>query len=66
MIDLVSLVFYEHGWRGVHVEPNDDYADKLRQARPDEEVIQFAISREAGEIVFFEIPETGLSTGEER
>ena len=28
-------------------------------------MIQSAISREAGEIVFFEIPDTGLSTGEE-
>ncbi|WP_207230949.1 FkbM family methyltransferase [Bradyrhizobium sp. Leo121] len=65
VIDSVSLAFYERGWRGVHVEPNDGYADKLRQARPDEVVIQSAISREAGEIVFFEIPDTGLSTGEE-
>src|SRR6478609_5853084 len=65
MIDSVSLAFYERGWRGVHVEPNGDYADKLRQARPDEEVIQSAISRAAGEIAFFEIADTGLSTGEE-
>jgi FkbM family methyltransferase len=66
LIDSVSLAFYEQGWRGVHVEPIDAYADKLRQARPDEEVIQSAISREEGEVVFFEIPDTGLSTGEER
>ena len=47
------------------MEPNSAYADKLRKARPDEEVLQLAISREAEEISFYEIPDTGLSTGEE-
>lgn len=65
VVDSVSLAFYEQGWRGVHVEPNDDYADKLRRARPDEEVFQVAISREAGTIKFYEIADTGLSTGDE-
>lgn len=65
VIDSVSLAFYERGWRGVHVEPNSDYADKLRKARPKEEVIQFAINRKAGEIAFYEVADTGLSTGEE-
>ncbi|HWK65515.1 MAG TPA: FkbM family methyltransferase [Rhizobiaceae bacterium] len=63
VIDSVSLAFYEQGWRGVHVEPNSDYADKLRKARPEEQVIEFAISREAAEIAFYEIDDTGLSTG---
>lgn len=65
VVDSVSLAFYERGWRGVHVEPIADYAEKLRTMRPDEEVIQTAIAEEAGEITFFEIPNTGMSTGDE-
>ena len=30
--DSVSLVFYEAGWRGTHVEPTPTYAAKLREA----------------------------------
>ncbi|WP_192244051.1 FkbM family methyltransferase [Mesorhizobium silamurunense] len=65
VVDSVSRAFYERGWRGLHVEPSADYAEKLRAARPDEEVIQTAIAREVGEITFFEIPNTGMSTGDE-
>lgn len=61
--DSVSLAFYERGWRGVHVEPTPSYAAALRTARPDETVIEAAVSVAPGPIRFFEIPETGLSTG---
>jgi len=63
VIDSVSLAFYEAGWRGVHVEPTPAYAEKLRTARPDETVIQAAVSDAAGPIEFCEFLETGLSTG---
>ena len=61
----VSLAFYEQGWRGVHVEPVKHYADRLRVARPDEQVVEAAIGRQEGTIPFFEIVDTGLSTGDE-
>lgn len=64
VIDSVSRGFYEKGWRGIHVEPTETYAGKLRANRPDEEVVQAAIGKGEKEIAFFEIPETGLSTGE--
>jgi FkbM family methyltransferase len=63
LVDSVSLAFYEHGWRGIHIEPIPHYAEKLRQQRPDETVIQAAIGATAGTITFFEIADTGLSTG---
>jgi len=63
-IDSVSLAFYEHGWRGVHIEPSLVYADKLRRSRPDEIVIQAAIAAAPSTRVFFEIPDTGLSTAD--
>lgn len=62
--DSVSLAFYEKEWRGTHVEPVASYAEQLRQARPDERVIEAAIALEEGTIPFFEIPETGLSTAD--
>ena len=64
IVDSVSLAFYEHGWRGVHVEPTAYYAERLRSAREDEEVVQAAIAEKKGEISFWEIADTGLSTGD--
>ncbi|MCX7284509.1 MAG: FkbM family methyltransferase [Novosphingobium sp.] len=61
--DSVSLAFYRAGWRGVHVEATPTYAEALREARPDEIVIQAAVSTDPGPISFFEISGTGLSTG---
>jgi len=62
--DSVSQAFYEHGWRGVHVEPSPAYADRLRNARPDEDTVQAVMGSSSGVIDFFEIPETGLSTAD--
>ena len=38
VIDSVSLAFYEHGWRGMHVT-NSEHVEKLKAARSDEAVI---------------------------
>ncbi|MDM0049023.1 FkbM family methyltransferase [Variovorax sp. J22R115] len=62
-IDSVSKAFYENGWRGVHVEPVPEYADLLRNDRPDETVLQMAISDVTGILELNVIPGTGLSTG---
>jgi FkbM family methyltransferase len=62
--DSVSKAFYEKGWRGIHVEATSAYARLLRQDRPDETVIEAALSNQHGTLPFFEIPETGLSTGD--
>ena len=62
VIDSVSLAFYEHGWRGVHVEPNATYAQLLRESRPDETVMQVAVTDKEAILKFYEIAGTGLST----
>ncbi len=62
IVDSVSLLFYENGWRGMHVEPTTHYANLLRFARPDEVVIQAAVTANNGIISLYEFPETGLST----
>ena len=65
VIDSVSKAFYEHGWRGIHIEPVPLYADLLRTDRPDETVLQVALSDTEGTIELNVIPETGLSTAVE-
>lgn len=64
VVDSVSLAFYNKGWRGVHVEPMPQYASKLQAARPDETVLQVAVSSDAGPLSFFEFKDTGLSTAD--
>lgn len=62
VIDSVSKAFYDHGWRGVHVEPVPEQAEALRRARPDELVIEALLGAAPGEQAFYCIPTTGLST----
>ncbi|WP_186099574.1 FkbM family methyltransferase [Burkholderia gladioli] len=60
-IDSVSRAFYERGWRGIHVEPIAQDVERLKQDRPDEIVIQAAVSDQRGTVVIHEM--SGLSTG---
>lgn len=62
-IDSVSFAFYQAGWRGIHVEPTPHFAARLRSARPDEMVVEAAITCVDGPIKFFDVLGTGLSTG---
>jgi len=64
VVDSVSLAFYEHGWRGVHIEPTQQYSTLLRAARPDESVFQLAIGNKNEWLTFFEFEDTGLSTAD--
>lgn len=62
VIDSVSLAFYSNGWRGVHVEPSHNYAEALRRSRPDEIVIEAAVTWKCTPLTFYEIPNTGISS----
>jgi FkbM family methyltransferase len=64
VVDSVSLAFYERGWRGVHIEPTQQYSTKLREARPDEIGEQVAIGSSEGLLAFYELNDTGLSTAD--
>lgn len=63
--DSVSKAFFEAGWRGVHVDANLTYVRMLRTARLDEQVIHAMVGEDGAGATFYEIPETGLSTGVE-
>ncbi len=60
--DSVSLGFYEQGWRGLHVEPVPEYARALREARPDEVVLEVALAESAGVAELFVVENTGMSS----
>ncbi|UBB24499.1 FkbM family methyltransferase [Pseudoxanthomonas japonensis] len=62
IVDSVSLAFYERGWRGIHVDANDQYAEELRHARPGDIVVGAAVSSTRGMATFYTLPDTGLST----
>ena len=64
VVDSVSLSFYEHGWRGVHIEPTQQYSTLLRQARPDEIIEQVSLASSDGLLTFYEFNDTGLSTAD--
>jgi FkbM family methyltransferase len=61
-VDSVTRGLYENGWRGVHVEALREYAAALREARPEDVVVEAAAGAEPGELTFYRIVGTGLST----
>ncbi|MDQ0572420.1 FkbM family methyltransferase [Variovorax paradoxus] len=63
VLDSVSKAFYEHGWRGIHVEPVPHYAAMIREDRPGEQVLQVALSEQEGVMELYVIGNSGLSTG---
>ena len=63
-IDSVSKAFFERGWRGIHIEPVPEYAERLRQARPGDRVIEAAASNVVGTTALTVFPKTGLSTAD--
>ncbi len=58
----VTKAFYDRGWSGLTVEPDPDFAQRLREARPRDEVVEAAVSAHEGDVTFFVFPGTGLST----
>jgi FkbM family methyltransferase len=62
ILDSVTLAFYERGWRGINIEPMRQYFDRLCTERPEDITLPVAVSDSKGELTFFDIPDTGLST----
>jgi FkbM family methyltransferase len=60
--DSISRSFYDAGWSGLLVEPEPQYADRLRTERPRDVVVEAAVMRTEGTVTLHRFPETGLST----
>ena len=63
-IDSVSKAFFDRGWRGIHIEPVPEYAERLRAARPGDKIIEAAASNVVGTAALTVFPMTGLSTAD--
>jgi FkbM family methyltransferase len=62
-VDSVTRLFYERGWRGVDVEPIPEFADRFRERRPSNDVVQAVITEDPAErVVLHRFGTTGLST----
>src|SRR5258706_7277083 len=61
--DSVTRAFYERGWRGINIEPNPTWFEKLREKRPGDINLPVALSDKMGTIdLHIVVGVTGLST----
>lgn len=60
--DSVTKAFYDRGWRGINIEPVEQWFQRLRVDRPEDINLRLAVAAEAGDVRFFDVPETGMST----
>jgi FkbM family methyltransferase len=61
--DSVTYAFYLRGWTGITVEPVPAWAQRQREARPNDTVIEAAITADDVEsVTLHHIADTGLST----
>ena len=58
----VTAALYELGWRGLLVEADPTFAQLLRDARPEDSVVEAAAAAEEGALTFYRVPGTGLGT----
>lgn len=60
--DSVTKAFYERGWRGINIEPVPQYYNLLECDRIEDINLNIGISDEEGELTFYDLVDTGLST----
>ena len=65
VVDSVTKTFHETGWRGINVEPVAFWMERLRRDRPEDINLQVAAGGTEGEVRFFEVTGSGLSTSSE-
>jgi FkbM family methyltransferase len=61
-IDSVTRAFYEHGWRGINVEPNPHWYRQLAAKRARDTNLELALSHVCGTQTLHLVHESGLST----
>jgi FkbM family methyltransferase len=65
-LDSVTKHFYQHGWRGINVEPGRHLFPSFVRDRPRDVNLNVAVTDEPGEVVFYEIDNGQLGTLEKR
>lgn len=61
-IDSVTRAFYDRGWSGVNIEPLAEPAAQIAAARGRDVTLRLALGAVPGELPFYEVAGTGLST----
>ncbi len=61
-LDSVTKWFYDNGWRGINIEPIEQWFELLEQERPRDINLNIAAGENNGQLTLFEIADTGLST----
>ena len=64
--DSVTKVFYDAGWSGINIEPNEWFCNRLLQERPRDVNLQLAVGREEETRPFYVFEQLGNSTFEAR
>ena len=60
--DSITKSFYDRGWRGINIEPITEFFELFQQHRPEDININLAVGNYEGEVIFYEVVNTGLST----
>lgn len=60
--DSVTKAFYDHGWSGINVEPMPTYFEALCEQRPRDVNLQCVAGETASDLIFYNVPDSGLST----
>ena len=60
--DSLTKAFYARGWRGINIEPDRAFFEKLVSERPEDVNLRIAVSAAKGVATFYEISRRGLST----
>ncbi|ATS53037.1 FkbM family methyltransferase [Xanthomonas citri pv. fuscans CFBP 6996] len=60
--DSVTRAFYERGWRGINIEPVEEWHALLAADRPDDINLPVVVGSSIGEVTFYRVLDTGLST----
>ena len=58
----ITKAFYDHGWKGINVEPNPVFFHQLEESRPHDQNLCLAVSDSEGSSVMNFLEGTGLST----
>ena len=60
--DSVTKYFYDRGWTGINIEPDERYFSQLVLNRPKDQNIQVCVSPEKGDVDFWVTKILGWST----
>jgi FkbM family methyltransferase len=53
-------------WTGMHIEPNQNFSDRLKKAYPGDDVLQVVVGAQEGQAEFFDVDDGWLSTIDSR